>query len=53
MNGATSIFGGDANVKEEEEDAEEEGDERAFNAEEQKKADDALFNTYTTEEQEV
>lgn len=47
-NGEGSIFGGDANVKEEE--GEEEGDDRPFDAEEQKMADDALFNTYTTEE---
>lgn len=48
-NGEGSIFGGDANVKEEE--GEEEGDDRPFDAEEQKMADDALFNTYTIEEQ--
>lgn len=44
-----SIFGGDANVKEEEDD-QEEGDDRPLDAEEQKMADDTLFGVYTTEE---
>lgn len=46
-NGEGSIFGGDANVKEEEQ----EGDDRCFDAEEQKMAEDELFNIYTTEGQ--
>lgn len=44
-----SIFGGDENAKEEDED--QGRDDRLQNAEEQQMADDALFNTYTTEEQ--
>ncbi|CAD6578668.1 MAG: hypothetical protein ASARMPREDX12_008932 [Alectoria sarmentosa] len=48
-NGEGSIFGGDANVKEEEE-QEDKGDGRLFNAEEQKMADDVLFDIYPAEE---
>ena len=44
-----SIFGGDADVKMEEED-QEEGDDRPLDAEEQKMADDTLFGIYTSGE---
>lgn len=50
-NGKGSIFGGDANIKGKEEAGEEEGDDRSFNAEEQKMTDAALLNIYTTEGQ--
>lgn len=47
-----SIFGGDAHVKkEEDEDEVEEGDDRIFDAEEQKMADEALLDEYTAEGQ--
>lgn len=45
--GEVSIFGGDANVKKEDQE-EEEGDDRLLDATEQKMVDDALFNIYTT-----
>lgn len=51
-NGEGSIFGGDVNVKEEEEE-DEKGDGRLFNAEEQKMADGALFDIYPAAEGEV
>lgn len=44
-----SIFGGDANVKMEEDD-QEDGDDRPLDASEQKMADDTLFGIYTSEE---
>ena len=45
--GESSLFGADANAKKEEE----EGDDRSFNADEQKMADATLFDIYTTEGQ--
>ena len=54
MNGEQSIFGGDSNIKDEEEEEEkEEVDDSPIDVEEQKMADDALFNTYLTEGQEA